>query len=89
MGKNLSSCHLNKQRLINPLEAQVNESARPIESTGTTSPYKISRFHGKASGRCFLAIMGAIAQMERELKAERAAAGRAAASAGRTGAASH
>jgi len=39
-----------------------------------------------ASGRCFLAIMGAIAQMERELKAERAAAGRAAAKArGRTG----
>jgi DNA invertase Pin-like site-specific DNA recombinase len=39
-----------------------------------------------ASGRCVLAIMGAIAQMERELKAERAAAGRAAATArGRTG----
>jgi len=39
-----------------------------------------------ASGRCFLAIMGAIAQMERELKAERAAAGRTAAKArGRTG----
>jgi DNA invertase Pin-like site-specific DNA recombinase len=39
-----------------------------------------------ATGRCFLAIMGAIAQMERELKAERAAAGRAAAKArGRTG----
>jgi DNA invertase Pin-like site-specific DNA recombinase len=32
-----------------------------------------------ATGRCFLAIMGAIAEMERELKAERAAAGRAAA----------
>ena len=28
-----------------------------------------------ATGRCFLAIMGAIAQMERELKAERTAAG--------------
>jgi DNA invertase Pin-like site-specific DNA recombinase len=39
-----------------------------------------------ATGRCFLAIMGAIAQMERELKAERTAAGRAAAQArGRTG----
>jgi DNA invertase Pin-like site-specific DNA recombinase len=39
-----------------------------------------------ATGRCFLAIMGAIAQMERELKAERTAAGRAAAKArGRTG----
>lgn len=39
-----------------------------------------------ATGRCFLAIMGAIAQMERELKAERTTAGRAAAKArGRTG----
>jgi DNA invertase Pin-like site-specific DNA recombinase len=39
-----------------------------------------------AMGRCFLAIMGAMAQMERELKAERTAAGRAAAKArGRTG----
>lgn len=39
-----------------------------------------------ATGRCFLAIMGAIAQMERELKAERTAAGRAAAKArGHTG----
>lgn len=39
-----------------------------------------------ATGRCFLSIMGAIAQMERELKAERAAAGRQAARArGRTG----
>ena len=45
MGKSLSSCHLNKQRLINPLEAEVNESARLIESTGVTPPYKISRFH--------------------------------------------
>jgi DNA invertase Pin-like site-specific DNA recombinase len=39
-----------------------------------------------ATGRCFLAIMGAMAQMERELKAERTAAGRASAKArGRTG----
>jgi DNA invertase Pin-like site-specific DNA recombinase len=39
-----------------------------------------------ATGRCFLAMMGAMAQMERELKAERTAAGRAAATArGRTG----
>jgi DNA invertase Pin-like site-specific DNA recombinase len=39
-----------------------------------------------ATGRCFLAITGAMAQMERELKAERTAAGRAAAKArGRTG----
>ena len=39
-----------------------------------------------ATGRCFLSIMGAIAQMERELKSERAAAGRAAAKArGKTG----
>ena len=34
-----------------------------------------------ATGRGFLSIMGAIAQMEREIKAERAAAGRAAAKA--------
>jgi len=39
-----------------------------------------------ATGRAFISIMGAIAQMERELKSERAAAGRAAAKArGRTG----
>ena len=39
-----------------------------------------------ATGRCFLSMIGAISQMERELKAERAAAGRAAAKArGRTG----
>lgn len=39
-----------------------------------------------ASGRGFLAMMGVISQMERELKAERTAAGRAAAKArGRTG----
>jgi len=45
VGKSLSSCHLNKQRLINSLEAEVDESARLIESTGVTPPYKISRFH--------------------------------------------
>ena len=39
-----------------------------------------------ATGRAFLSIMGAIAQMERELRSERAAAGRAAARArGRSG----
>ena len=39
-----------------------------------------------ATGRCFLAMMGAIHQMERELRAERAVAGRASAKArGRTG----
>ena len=39
-----------------------------------------------ATGRGFLAMMGVISQMERELKAERTAAGRAAAKArGRTG----
>lgn len=39
-----------------------------------------------ATGRCFLSMMGAIHQMERELRAERAAAGRASAKArGRTG----
>ena len=39
-----------------------------------------------ATGRCFISIMGAISQMERELKSERAAAGREAAKArGKTG----
>ena len=39
-----------------------------------------------ATGRCFLSLMGAIVQMERELRAERAAAGRTSAEArGRTG----
>lgn len=39
-----------------------------------------------ATGRCFLSMMGAIHQMERELRAERAAAGRVSAKArGRTG----
>jgi DNA invertase Pin-like site-specific DNA recombinase len=39
-----------------------------------------------ATGRAFLSILGAINQMERELKGERAAAGRASAKArGRTG----
>jgi len=46
------------------------------ESINTTS----------ATGRCFLSMMGAIHQMERELRAERAAAGRASAKArGKTG----
>ena len=35
-----------------------------------------------ATGRCFLSMMGAIHQMERELRAERAAAGRSSAKAG-------
>jgi DNA invertase Pin-like site-specific DNA recombinase len=39
-----------------------------------------------ATGRCFLSMVGAIHQMERELRAERAAAGRASAKArGKTG----
>jgi DNA invertase Pin-like site-specific DNA recombinase len=39
-----------------------------------------------ATGRCFLSMMGAIHQMERELRAERATAGRSSAKArGRTG----
>src|SRR5262245_57511779 len=42
-GERLSDCHLNKQRLINSLGAEVNESAGCIEETLTASPYKISR----------------------------------------------
>lgn len=41
---------------------------------------------GTETGRCFLSMMGAIHQMERELRAERASAGRASAKArGKTG----
>src|SRR5262245_49919461 len=45
VGETLSSCRLTKQRLINPLEAEVDESARLIASTGVIPPYKISRLH--------------------------------------------
>ena len=38
----LSDCPRNKQRLINPLAAEVHESARLIASAGVTPPYKIS-----------------------------------------------
>ena len=37
--------YLTKHNLINSLGAEVNESARLIESTAMTPPYKISRFH--------------------------------------------
>ena len=40
----LLDCHLNKQRLINSLEAEVNESAVLIEGTQTALPYNISRY---------------------------------------------
>ena len=41
----LSDCHLNKQRLINSLEAEVNESTDLMHGPQATPPYKISRFH--------------------------------------------
>ena len=40
--------HLNKQRLINPLEAEVNESVWLIESMGVTHRTKFRVFTGKA-----------------------------------------
>ena len=43
--ESLSSCHLNKQRLINPLEAEVNQFSRLIGQQRGHPPYKISRFH--------------------------------------------
>jgi DNA invertase Pin-like site-specific DNA recombinase len=63
-------------QLVRELEEKQINIISLRESIDTTS----------ATGRCFLSIMGAVSQMERELKAERAAAGRAAAKArGRTG----
>jgi hypothetical protein len=41
-GERLSDCHLNKQRLINLLEAEVHESVGLIEETQTAPPYRIS-----------------------------------------------
>jgi len=40
--------YLTKHNLINSLGAEVNESARLIESTGEIPPYKILRFHRKS-----------------------------------------
>jgi DNA invertase Pin-like site-specific DNA recombinase len=58
------------------LEARHVELVSLRENIDTTS----------VAGHCFLSIMGAIHQLERELRAERAAAGRASAKArGRTG----
>ena len=44
MGESLSSCHLNKQRLINSLGVEVHESAGLINGAQASLPYKISRF---------------------------------------------
>ena len=68
--------------LVHLLEVVKECEAREIESISLREKIDTTT----ATGRAFLAIMGAIAQMERELKAERTAAGRAAAKArGRTG----
>ena len=44
-GACLSDCHLKKQRLINSLEAEVEESADLLHRPQTTPPYNISCFH--------------------------------------------
>lgn len=68
--------------LVHLLEVVKDCEAREIELISLREKIDTTT----ATGRAFLAIMGAIAQMERELKAERTAAGRAAAKArGRTG----
>lgn len=68
--------------LVHLLEVVKECAAREIELISLREKIDTTT----ATGRAFLAIMGAIAHMERELKAERTAAGRAAAKArGRTG----
>jgi DNA invertase Pin-like site-specific DNA recombinase len=68
--------------LVHVLEVVRDFEQREIELISSREHIDTST----ATGRCFLAIMGAMGQMERELKAERTAAGRAAAKArGRTG----
>jgi DNA invertase Pin-like site-specific DNA recombinase len=58
------------------------DTGRKTSGTGVFAR-KYRHVHGD---RCFLAMMGAVSQMEREIKAERAEAGRAAAKArGKTG----
>ena len=47
-GEHLSDCHLNKQRLINSLGAEVNESVGLMEETQTALPYRILLFSGEA-----------------------------------------
>ena len=50
-GERLSDCHLNNQRLINSLGAEVNESVGLIEETQTAPPYRISPIlRGSLSG---------------------------------------
>ncbi len=74
--------------------SRMTRSLRDLLETGTTLEHRHVNLLSlrenidttSATGRCFLAMMGAIHQLERELRAERAAAGRASAKArGRTG----
>lgn len=68
--------------LVHLLQIVQELEARNIELTSLRENIDTST----ATGRGFLSIMGVIAQMEREIKTERAAAGRAAAKArGKTG----
>jgi hypothetical protein len=43
-GERLSDCHLNTQRLINSLGAEVHENAGLVEDAQAAIPYKIARF---------------------------------------------
>lgn len=68
--------------LLNLLETTKELNAKQVEFISLREQIDTNT----ATGRCFLSIMGAVHQMERELKAERAAAGRKAAKArGRSG----
>jgi DNA invertase Pin-like site-specific DNA recombinase len=72
----MSRSTLHLLQTIQALEQEKIELVSLRENIDTTT----------ATGRCFIALMGAVSQMERELKAERTAAGRAAAKArGRSG----
>ena len=61
--------------LLDLLETSKVLQARQVELVSLRESIDTS----SVTGRCFLSIMGAVHQMERELRAERAAAGRASA----------
>ena len=67
----MSCSALHLLQTVKELELKEVELVSLRENIDTTTP----------TGRCFLALMGAVSQMEKEIKAERSEAGRAAAKA--------